>query len=150
MVFEEVLEALRDGKKIRRTNNLWVCTYGFIKLRKVVGEDRFVIVSGNAYGDRCEIEGKDVYVNEEEDLYAIKGNDLYAIDWEIVKEKKKVKLRDLTKKQFINWVRKNCLGCKNCIFKGVECNLEWKSCWIKHKDLYSDKFLDQEIEIEEE
>ena len=44
----------------------------------------------------------------------------------------------------------NCLGCKNCIFKGVECNLEWKSCWIKHKDLYSDKFLDQEVEIEVE
>lgn len=63
--------------------------------------------------------------------------------------KKKIKLRDLTEKEFRNWKIENCeADCKHCFFENVGC-IEWKNnCWVKNKNLYSDKFLDQEIEIE--
>lgn len=77
--------------------------------------------------------------------------DFFSDDWEIVKEKKKVKLRDLTEKQYREY-EKDCEKriCAKCPFHDVECDLKYDNCWFKHKDLFSDKFLDQEIEIEEE
>ena len=63
---------------------------------------------------------------------------------------KKKKLRDITEEEFKNWMNKNCfLGsdCNKCIFSNVYCSAERN--WIYHKDLYSDKFLNQEIEVEE-
>lgn len=64
--------------------------------------------------------------------------------------KKKIKLRDLTEQQYKNWFNENCYGskCASCPFNKVICFLENKDSWIKNKDLYSDKFLNQEIEIE--
>lgn len=68
--------------------------------------------------------------------------------------KKKIKLRYLTPEQ---WDANNdsiCKSlspgcCENCIFRWVGCEDSiLRSSWINHKDLYSDKFLDQEIEIE--
>lgn len=38
---------------------------------------------------------------------------------------------------------------KECDFDNVQCEADSKQCWVKHKELYSDKFLDQEIEVEE-
>ena len=67
----------------------------------------------------------------------------------LLKKKKKVKLRDLSVKQFITYCNENLHRnkCDNCIFKNVVCD-DWKdSCWVYHKELYNDKFLDQEIEI---
>ena len=65
--------------------------------------------------------------------------------------KKKKKLRDLTVEEYEKWVDNYCadghIACKGCIFSGTDCSI--KSGWINHKDLYSDKFLDQEIEVEE-
>lgn len=59
----------------------------------------------------------------------------------------KVKLRDLTLEQYRNW---NCGSvCSNCMFRDVVCMTYEKSCWVQHKDLYSDKFLDQELVIDE-
>jgi hypothetical protein len=59
---------------------------------------------------------------------------------------KKVKLRDVTPEQFKNY---DCLGikCDDCPLKKEICaNVE--NCWVNHKDLYSDEFLDQTIDIE--
>ncbi len=68
--------------------------------------------------------------------------------------KKKIKLRDMTKEQWD--ANRNSLckfktmqSCDECIFKWVNClKSSYKELWIYHKDLYSDKFLDQEVEIE--
>ena len=75
----------------------------------------------------------------------IKGKDT------IIKLPKKKKLRDLTEEEYKKWIDKNCdwdKDCDGCIFKHVFCVTK-DSIWIYHKDLYSDKFLDQEIEVEE-
>lgn len=62
----------------------------------------------------------------------------------------KKKLRDLTPEEYANWHLKICYitNCDICPFKSVRCDISKKS-WINNKDLYSDKFLNQEIEIEE-
>lgn len=119
MKFEEVLPALREGKKIIR------------KVWHPIEE-----LSSNM---------------EKE---TVKISDLLADDWEVVKTTKKVKLRDLTEEQFDKWYFKNCdnyEGCKGCPFQKVQClkNPTPNDWWIRNKDLYSDKFLDQEVEIDE-
>lgn len=123
MKFEEVLPALLDGKKIRRKS--WVsrnCI--FIKNNEIIDDfNRRLAIS---------VEG-------------FKAN-----DWEIVK--KKVKLRDLTEEQYDEWSKVNCEGaseknCKRCPFSKVACASYVEECWLHNKDLYSDKFLDQEVEI---
>ena len=68
--------------------------------------------------------------------------------------KKKIKLKDLSQKENVKWCEKNCVfygndwNCNECIFYSVMCAADKQKNWIYHKDLYSDKFLDQEIEIE--
>lgn len=65
--------------------------------------------------------------------------------------KKKIKLRDLTEEQYWKYNKKGCYTtCDKCMFRLVNCTNHDEDCWIHHKDLYSDKFLDQEIEIEVE
>lgn len=64
--------------------------------------------------------------------------------------KRKIKLRDLTKEQWDNYINK-CLSrnCSDCIFEPVNCRgSENKKSWFNNKDYYSDKFLNQEVEIE--
>lgn len=62
----------------------------------------------------------------------------------------KIKLRDMTIEQYNSWNILNCNGeCENCIFHYTDCYTSSSGSWIKHKDLYSDKFLDQEIEVKE-
>lgn len=129
MKFEEVLPSLKEGKKIRRKCH----------------PNRYYIY----------IENNHIF-NEIGDLYTFGVEaDILQDNWEIVKEKKKVKLRDLTMEQSIAYCDKVMNKdlyknkCDDCIFKNVVCS-EWKdNCWIYHKDLYSDKFLDQEIEVDE-
>lgn len=62
--------------------------------------------------------------------------------------KTKIKLKDVTKEEFEQWVNKNCenTSCKNCTFKNVMCT--GPNSWVVNKGLFSDKFLNQEIEIE--
>lgn len=70
-----------------------------------------------------------------------------------VKPPKKKKLRDLTNEEYIRWWNKNCVlerDCENCPFYEVPCNCGSRDCWVKHKTVYNDKFLDQEVEILEE
>ena len=135
MKFEEVLPTLREGKKIRRKDIVWQNYYGFLFISETENE----IFSDNVWD--CD--------------YAITKEDLNADDWEIVKEKekkkketKKVKLRDLTEEQYIKWQDESCdeYDCSNCPFRCIECN---KTFWVSCKDMYSDQFLDQEIEVEE-
>ena len=131
MKFEEVLPALRERKKVRINVEIWVRHLGYITL-----------------------DGNDVVVDKYGKLYELDLSDLNDDNWEVVKEPKKVKLRDLTEEQFDKWYFKNCNnyeGCKGCPFQKVQCleNPTPNNWWIRNKDLYSDKFLDQEVEIYE-
>ena len=128
MKFEEVLPALREGKKI-------TCS-----IIKNSGCQYIYYFDGTIF---CGSGGGCLYLTDKA---------IIEIDnWEVVKEPKKVKLRDLTEEQFMKycdsftWTDKSEKNCFKCIFYNVSC---WND-WIKHKDLYSDKFLDQEVEIYE-
>lgn len=72
-------------------------------------------------------------------------------EWQIVKlQPKKKKLRDWTMEDFKKWEDVNCKGvCDDCPFTNVHCNDNAKRFWMNHKDLFSDKFLDQEAEVPE-
>lgn len=69
--------------------------------------------------------------------------------------KRKIKLRDMTKEQWERFKKNDCynniMECENCPLKYVNCSYsdEDKELWIDNKDLYSDKLLDYEVEIEE-
>lgn len=124
MKFEEVLPLLLKGKKIRKI--YW-------------SEDKYV----------CSRKGESSFLDQDGYIFIFGVDDFENDDWEIVKEKKKVKLRDLTEEQLEKWRRTNCIGdkCHDCIFNKVGC-IYVAYCWIKDKSLFSDKFLDQEVEIE--
>lgn len=130
MKFEEVLPALREGKKIIR--DCW-------------GKDNYYFLNK----DYC-LETKEGAVATFLTLPAI-----FSDDWEIFKEKKKVKLRDLTEEQYDLWIENNCAkhedSCRDCPFQKVQCDNHESinDAWYLNKDLYSDKFLDQEVEVEE-
>lgn len=66
------------------------------------------------------------------------------------KEPKKKKLRDLTPEEWDKWKNKNCrCVCSKCIFNLVNCSRNSSKFWMNNKNIYSDAFLDQEIEVEE-
>lgn len=96
------------------------------------------------------------YINE--NGYVCTGsNELWSITmglltglyyYEITSKKKK--LRDLTKNEWDKWREKNCNECEKCIFRYIPCTKSRSNnSWFNNKDLYSDKFLNQEIEVEE-
>lgn len=102
--------------------------------------------------ENCYINDRGYVCYESNELWGITmslltGNDYY----EIISNKKK--LRDLTEEEWDKWNDENCKNCKNCsecIFKNIVCHKSWvETSWVNNKDLYSDKFLDQEIEVEE-
>lgn len=69
----------------------------------------------------------------------------------IIKLPKKKKLRDLTEEEWDKWKDNNChsTNCGQCIFRYLSCvYICNEDSWINNKDLFSDKFLDQEIEVE--
>lgn len=66
------------------------------------------------------------------------------------KEPKKKKLKDLTPEEWDKWRGSSCITCHKCIFKRTICDKSWNdSSWINNKDIYNEKFLNQEIEVEE-
>lgn len=75
----------------------------------------------------------------------------FSWTWER-EETRKIKLKDLTPEQYKKWCKDNCSDtkCTSCIFYKVSCDERMDDCWIKNKDLYNEKFLNQELEIEEE
>ena len=68
------------------------------------------------------------------------------------KEPKKKKLRDLTNDEYTKWKVKNCVNvnrdCTNCMFRNANCS-STNLGWVNNKEVYSDTFLDQEIEVED-
>lgn len=64
--------------------------------------------------------------------------------------KKKIKLRDLTAEQWDNYRYMCCVElCKNCPFEMIDCGLSNETLsWFNNKRILSDKFLNQEVEIE--
>ena len=67
------------------------------------------------------------------------------------KESKKKKLRDWTEEDYKKWKDKNCKivsMCDKCIFKNVVCAEFYSESWVNNKEIYSDEFLNQEIEVE--
>lgn len=61
------------------------------------------------------------------------------------------KLRDVTKEEYSNWYKcNNCANnaCKNCPLRFSTCGILSDNCWVINKDMYSDKFLGQTIEVE--
>ena len=131
MKFEEVLPALRADKKVRRSS--W-------------GDGFYIVLQRESPrgGELVWWDGSQNY-----NYYSPSRDDFNANDWEIVKETRKVKLRDLTEEQYREY-EKDCEKriCAECPFHDVECDSKYDNCWFKHKDLYSDKFLDREVEIE--
>ena len=99
------------------------------------------------------------YINE--NGYVCTGsNELWSITmglltglyyYEIISQKKK--LRDLTNDEWDKWKNVNCVkyvSCDDCIFGNVSCGKSNnEKSWFNNKDLYSDAFLNQEIEVEE-
>ncbi len=65
--------------------------------------------------------------------------------------KKKIKLRDLTVEQYKEWHSNNQCedkNCNECLLNPVLCHTNDKDCWVYCKDLFSNKFLDQKVEVE--
>ncbi len=63
--------------------------------------------------------------------------------------KKKIKLRNLTKEQWDTFLDKCNMICDTCACQNASCqHSECKGSWFNNKDMFSDKFLDQELEIE--
>lgn len=133
MKFEEIIPELRTDKKARRSS--W-------------GDGYHIALRGESSrgGELLWWDGSQYY-----NYYALSRDDFNADDWEIVKEKKKVKLRDLTRKQYSRRLLNYCNSqCEHCCFNTVECCYTSRRCWLDNKELYSDKFLDREVEIEDE
>ena len=128
MKFEEVLPALREGKKIRLKE--WKEIEYIYKPKK-----------------ETELRAEDYKAVD------LSWEDFFSDNWEIIEEPKKIKLRDMTFEQYKKWLEKNCLEkvfCdEDCPFSKVICYKN-NRCWVYHKEMFSDKFLDQEIEIEDE
>lgn len=62
----------------------------------------------------------------------------------------KKKLRDLLPCEYEVWIDKKCppQRCTTCVFANVVCSTLDDSCWFYHQEQYSDKFLNQEIEVD--
>lgn len=62
------------------------------------------------------------------------------------------KLREVKTGEYEKWLKEHCVDadedCKNCFFGIVMCNPDNRNCWIKHKNIYNDNFLNKEIEVE--
>lgn len=69
---------------------------------------------------------------------------------EKLKMKRKIKLIDITKEQWDSYKRNVCRClCNDCPIKAGKCFLSTdETSWVNNKDMYSNKFLNQEIEIE--
>ena len=115
--------------------------------------------------EKFKIEGNgDTIYHIDEELYIYRDNEILCSDKilkylingyfkiiKLLKEPNKKKLRDLTVEEYKHWQKTNCdnIDCNKCIFFNISCHKYNVNCWVNHKDLYSDKFLNQEIEVEE-
>lgn len=58
-------------------------------------------------------------------------------------------LKDLTPEEYDEWRYSNCerIKCSSCPFYNISCDVSSSHSWVHHKDLYSDKFLNQTVSI---
>ena len=109
-------------------------------------------IGGLVYGNNIFTIDENLTISDDrETIYIYLLASLLRGDYKIIKFSKKKKLRDLTEDEFLNWKRNNCGNCKNCIFRNVICTCagKYESLWVECKELYSDAFLNQEIEVKE-
>lgn len=62
----------------------------------------------------------------------------------------KKKLKDITFEEYIKWKLEVCdphNKCNTCLFNPVNCSSIGKESWINNKNLFSNEFLNQELEI---
>lgn len=66
----------------------------------------------------------------------------------------RIKLRDMTRDQFLLWTSHNCAEfhsdsktCAKCVFNCVNCCVDMPGFWIKRKAMFSDKFLDKTVTV---
>ena len=113
----------------------------------------------NVYNVCDDLIREDCYINDRG--YVCAGsNELWSITIELLTGKysyeiiiNKKKLRDITKDEWDKFKNVDCVerdSCDDCIFRNVGCGKSdsWSS-WFNNQDLYSDKFLNQEIEVKE-
>ena len=110
-------------------------------------------VGGLVYGNIFTIDENLIISDDSETIHIYLLTSLLTGDCKIIKlpkEPKKKKLRDLTKEEYKKWLEKNCKNniCDKCIFNNVVCS-DADCSWVNHKYLYSDAFLNKEIEVEE-
>ena len=63
----------------------------------------------------------------------------------------KKKLKNITIEEYKKWEKikdYNASKCCGCPFQRVTCDSHDRDCWVYNKNLYSEKFLNQEIEVE--
>lgn len=61
------------------------------------------------------------------------------------------KLKDITIEEYIDWKEKNCSRhdkCDTCPFTSANCYSNDKNSWVNNKNLFSNEFLNQEIELD--
>ena len=111
-------------------------------------------VNGNLIREDCYINENGYVCTGSNELWSITMGLLTGLySYEITPKKKK--LRDLTKDEWDKWKHVDCVknynsDCDNCIFRNVPCGSSGgENSWFNNKELYSDKFLNQEIEVEE-
>lgn len=61
------------------------------------------------------------------------------------------KLRDVTPKEFNQWLKENCiekdLDCKECVFREINCCKSDPFVWVNNKKSYSKTVLSKKIEV---
>lgn len=113
--------------------------------------EKFIIITEKKFSEVLHIDTKLRVLTNTPNIVAEALRCLLTGEWQIVKlQPKKKKLRDWTMEDFKKWEDVNCKGvCDDCPFTNVHCNDNAKRFWMNHKDLFSDKFLDQEVEVPE-
>lgn len=128
------------------------------KIFEILGvepDEKFIIITKKKFSEVLHIDTKLRVLTNTPNIVAEALRCLLTGEWQIVKlpkDVKKKKLRDLTVEDFKKWKHKMCKkydGCKGCPFFVTMCNSNYDKNWLNHKDLYSDKFLDQEVEVPE-
>ena len=109
-------------------------------------------ICGDLIRENCYINENGYVCYDSNELWSITMGLLTGLySYEIISNKKK--LRDLTKDEWDKWKRVDCIecnSCDDCIFRNVVCTKSSRNnSWFNNKDLYSDKFLNQEIEVKE-
>ena len=111
-------------------------------------------ICGDLIRENCYINENGYVCYDSNELWSITMGLLTGLySYEIIPHKKK--LRDLTKDEWDEWKRVDCVknfnsDCDNCIFRNIPCaSSGGDNSWFNNQELYSDKFLNQEIEVKE-